>query len=179
MIERFVMNMLDKDILKIEILAREQGCTMSWIYRALLFAVSKKFECGLPEDIEIRRPVKFDFPFRLTTICFYGDKSKWFSLARIWQVELSSLIRFSLDLYYKGELELDFDDVKTVKEIKTSNRGKLNIKRKRSASKGCRYLYQTVADLYNKAEYRPKNPAKNLVLMERGLKNRINPLNLK
>ena len=175
-LERFIVNMPDKIINKIELLARERGCTMSWIYRAVLFALEKKFHSGLPEDLDICRPIQFIEDFRQATVCFYGDKKKWMSLSRIWQVELGPLLRYGLDLYFKGKLKLDLESPKTVKEIKIALKGKNN--RKRSGRGGKRYIYQYLAEafVFGAKEFRPKNQERNIQLMELGLKNRKNLL---
>ena len=184
-LERFIVNMPDKIINKIELLAREKGCTMSWLYRAVFFALEKKFHRGLPEDLDICRPTQFIEDFRQATVCFYGDKKKWMSLSRIYlrfatrlsfqssgQVELGPLLRYGLKLYFNGKLELDFESPKTVKEIKIALKGKN--KRKRSGRGGKRYIYQYLAEtfVFGKDEFRPKNPRKNIQLMEMGLTNR-------
>ena len=174
--ERFVINMPDVDIANVEQIARENGITMSWFYRALLTALEIKFKKGLPADLEIHRPDKFQVPFRQTTICMYGDKKKWMSLSRIWMIELGPLVRFALDLYYKSELSLDLESSITVKQVKTSNRGKIKRQRSKRASTRYIYLFQSEADCHTKKNFRPKNPERNIFLMEWGLSNRINPL---
>ena len=68
--ERFVMHQEDVDIAKVENLARKKECTKSWIYRALLFALVKKFPGKLPDEYKVKRPGKFKGHFRQTTICF-------------------------------------------------------------------------------------------------------------
>lgn len=175
-IERFAMNIPDKDIAFVEKLAREYGCTMSWIYRAILFALAKKFKKGFPGDLDIHRPDKFVFPFRQTTVCFYGDKVRWMVLSRIWHVELGPLIRFGLDLYYKGELDLDLDDLKTVKEVKIVEKGKFTKRKNLRGKRRCIYQYQNIVQVYQKSAFRPKNPDRNISLMERGLSNRNYPI---
>ena len=60
-LERFVMNMPDIDICNVEKIARENEITMSWVYRAILKALDKKFQGHFPnEGGEIKRPKKFD-----------------------------------------------------------------------------------------------------------------------
>lgn len=176
--ERFVMHLPDLDISRVENLARENGVTMSWLYRSLLFALEKKFSKGLPEDIDIHRPEKFEVPFRQTTICFHGDKTRWMTLSRIWKVELGPLLRFGLGLYFKGKLDLDLENSTTVKEVKKSKRGKMSKSRKLLGGSRYIYLFQNKSSLYDKSEFWPKNPKGNIFLMEWGLSNRIYPLNL-
>ena len=174
-LERFVMHQDDEGIAKVENLAMKSGSTKSWIYRSVLIALSKKYPNKLPEDLRIERPKKFDKPFRQTTICMYGDKSKWFSLCRIWHVELGPLIRFGLELFEKGELELDLKDEQSVKKVKKSKIGKKELNKKKK-KQSYRYVYQNTNIQYSFVEYWPKNPVRNLILMKRGLKNRIHPL---
>ena len=175
-IERFIVNMPDKIIMEIELLARENGCTMSWLYRAVLFALEKKFHRGLPDDVDIQRPTQFLENFRQATVCFYGDKKKWMSLSRIWQVELGPLLRYGLLIYFNGELELDLESPKTVKEIKISLIGKNRKKRKRRGNKRYICRYQNEAIIFGVDDFKPKNPERNLQLMEMGIKNRKNQL---
>ena len=89
-------------------------------------------------------------------------------------MELGPLIRFAQDLFEQGELELDLEDEQTVKEVKYFSRGKKS--RKRIQHRSYRYLYQNNNTCYGFEEYWPKNPIRNLILMKRGLENRIYPL---
>lgn len=172
--ERFVMHQEDLAIAKVENLAKKSACTKSWIYRAVLVALVKKYPNELPEDVLVERPKKFDVPFRQTTICFFGDRARWFSLCRIWMVELGPLIRFAWGLYEAGELELELDSSNSVKELKKSNRGKKSIRR--IQDKRYRYLYQNDNTKYAREDFWPKNSFGNLWLMKLGLQNRIHPL---
>ena len=68
------------------------------------------------------------------------------------------------------------EDEKTTKEIKQSDIGKKS--RKIIKSLSYIYLYQNNNTIYDFSEYWPKNRVRNLILMKRGLANRIHPLNL-
>ena len=108
----------------------------------------------------------------------YGDKAKWMSLTRIWQIELGPLIRFGLVLYYNGELDLDLEKPYTVKEVKNPALGKKIRKKSKTKKHRYTYLYQNISDCYARKEFWEKNAHGNIFLMEWGLANRTNPLNL-
>ena len=124
--EHFVMQALDKEIHFIEELAKMHRLTKSWVYRALLKAIEQKFaKKGLPKKYIKERPPFFEDAHRKTLIVFYSDKNSWFMLARTWNMELSSLIRLTIELYKKGILQPDFLSVYTVKTSKGYTGGTL------------------------------------------------------
>jgi len=78
-----------------------------------------------------------------------------------------------LEMWYRGELEVDLDTEFTCKWNKC-----IEFTWKKQIVNNLRYASAQLSKglLYSKEEYRPKNPFVNLFLMEIGLSNRIYPL---
>jgi len=150
--------------------ARKTGCTKSWIVRAVFNAYIDSYA----KPPIVKRPIEFLEPHSRFNICTYGEiHREWKMITHNFNLEFSPVIRYMLEMWYLGELEVDLDTEFTCKWNKCIESAwkKENINNLRYAS-----AHHSKGLLYSKEEFWPKNPFVNLILMEMGLSNRIYPL---
>ena len=153
--------------INLEKYARKYGVTMSWIIRTVLFTYKKKY--SVPP--EVIRPRKFYEKMIRFNICFYKNKNDWQVWVHSGGKELGPVVRYILELWEVGRLDIDFDDIFTIKE-----HFQVKFMGKKSYRYGFQYRFHGMK--YEKNDYWPKNRIGNIFLMDFGIRNRIYALSI-
>ena len=167
--ENLMIHMKTTTRIKLEIVARDHGITMSWIIRSLIQTYLR--ENKIPPVTS--RPRQFNCPTIRFNVCFYNNKNELQNWIKAGGQEFGPVIRYILELWEDGKLEVDFDDLDIIKEHYNSIFLYKSIKRE-----GIRYgyQYQFSTETFKLSDYWLKNREGNIYLMEKGIKNRIYPL---
>ena len=142
----------------LEEVACHHGITMSWIVRSLIYM----WRSENPGVQVFHRPRNFNEGHTSFSLKLYGNKSELLNYARCNGGEFSSFVRFLLELWYNGVLEPDFENIRTIKNVKFSHL-KFN---------GVASVKQYDSKWFHLKEFWPKNPSGNIFLMNLGLKQR-------
>ena len=148
--------------LKLESLALENGVTMSWIVRAIIHQWRQE-KSQMPV---FKRPTHFKEKHTDFSIKLYGNKEEILTYSRCNGGEFSPFIRYLLELWYKGELLIDLENISTVK----------NIKKIKFEFEGVASVKPLSVLWYKNSDYWAKNSERNISLMKLGLLCRLHPL---
>lgn len=163
--EQFHLLLPLRDRLALRVIADQDGYNMAWLIRAILKEYKKRHK----EPPRVQNRIRFEEPPVRFNMVFHGDKAVWISWAKAYNYELAPVVREIVRQYLTGSFQVDFDDLKSVKEEKQPiSRGFTGKK----TSNCYAYAQQIQGVNYRPSDYRPVNHQANLNLMHLGLRNK-------
>ena len=167
--EQIMINLKISTRIKLEIFARENGVTMSWIIRSLLQTYVRNNK--IPP--ETKRPRHLPCRTIRFNVCFYNNKNELMTWVRSGGREFGPVIRYILEMWEEGKLDADVENLRTIKEhYNTIFIGKSFYSKK----EGYGFQFQFKVQVFQEKDYWLKNWTRNILLMNRGINNRIHSL---